>query len=130
MKLSSKYKIRSEKGKIYGKWIIRKAFEGTLPDEVVWRVKMPIEHGSGTTTLSALFNHKIPDEEFENKKREYLGRDKVMIRDKEQLFYYEVYRSVIGVPHPINPHGKLCPYCKSNVVEEATYCQTCGAYPI
>jgi len=129
MKLGSEYKVRSERGRIWGKWIIRKAFEGILPEKVVWRVKTPIEHGSGTTTLSMLFDRKISDEEFEDKKRKFLEKDKVLIRDKEQLFYYEVYRLTIGIPHP-NLKGKVCPQCNSNVPEKSTYCRTCGAYPI
>jgi len=130
MKLDSKYKIRIENGRTYGKWILRKAFESVLPREIVWRVKTPIEYGSGTTTLPNLFNQKIPDEEFEKKRRKHLVKDGVTIRDKEQLFYYEVYRSVIGVPHPTGKGGKVCPYCHSSVPENATYCRTCGAYAI
>ena len=130
MKLDSKYKIRIENGRTYGKWILRKAFESVLPREIVWRVKTPIEYGSGTTTLPNLFNQKISGKEFEKKRREYLVRDGVVIRDKEQLFYYEVYRSVIGVPRPAGKRGKVCPYCHSSVPENATYCRTCGAYPI
>ncbi|MBS7610945.1 asparagine synthase C-terminal domain-containing protein [Candidatus Bathyarchaeota archaeon] len=130
MKLGTQYKVRSEKGQMWGKWILRKAFEGILPSEIVWRVKTPIEQGSGTTILPSLFNRNIPDGEFEEKRKRYLDEDKVTIRDKEQLFYYEVYRSIIGVPHPLNPRGRLCPQCNSNVDEKATYCRTCGAYPI
>lgn len=130
MKLDSRYKVRNEKQRTWGKWILRKTFESVLPQKIVWRVKMPIEQGSGTTILPNLFNQKISDEEFEKKRSEYVEKDKVKIRDKEQLFYYEVYRSVIGVPHPVNPRGKLCPQCNSNVAEKATYCRTCGAYPI
>jgi len=130
MKLDSEFKVRSERGKIWGKWIIRKAFEGILPKKVVWRVKTPIEHGSGTTALSMLFDQKISNKKFEDKKREILEKDKVLIRDKEQLFYYEVYRSAVGVPHPTNLKGKACPQCNSIVTEKSTYCRTCGAYPI
>jgi len=130
MKLDSWYKIQNEKGRIWGKWIIRKAFEGVLPEEIVWRVKMPIEHGSGTTMLPSIIDKKISDKEFEEKRSEYLVKDKVIIRNKEQMFYYEVYRSVLGVPHPTDPKRKLCPQCNSNVAEKATYCRTCGAYPI
>jgi asparagine synthase (glutamine-hydrolysing) len=130
MKIDSKYKICKEKGKIWGKWILRKAFETFLPQEIVWRTKTPIECGSGTTTLPEFFNKRISNEEFEDKKRRFLERDKVRIRDKEQLFYYEVYRSIIGVPHPTNLKGKICPQCHSNVAEKSTYCRTCGAYPI
>jgi len=130
MKIDSKYKVRSERGKIYGKWILRKAFEGILPDEIVWRDKVPIEQGSGTALLQSLFNSRISDDEFEAKKREYFEKDDVIIRDKEQMFYYEVYRSILGAPRSTEASGKLCPYCKSSVNEKSTYCRTCGAYPI
>lgn len=130
MKLDPRYKIQSERGRTWGKWIIRKAFEGALPEEVLWRVKTPIEHGSGTSVLPSIIDKKISNEEFENKSSEHLVRDKVMIRNKEQLFYYEVYRSALGVPQPTDPKRKLCPQCNSNVAEKATYCRTCGAHPI
>lgn len=130
MSISPKYKIRREGEKTYGKWILRKAFEGLLPSEIVWRDKAPIEVGSGTTILPRLFDEKISNEEFEYKKLEYLERDGVILRSKEQLFYYEVYRSIMGRPCQTGTSGKTCPYCKSNVNEKATYCRTCGAYPI
>jgi asparagine synthase (glutamine-hydrolysing) len=130
MKLDSRYKVQTENGRTYGKWILRKAFENVLPKEIVWRVKTPIEYGSGTTTLPNLFNRKISDKEFKEKRRRYLTEDGVTIRDKEQLFYYEVYRSIIGIPHSTGEGGRACPYCHSNVPENAAYCRTCGAYPI
>ncbi|MFQ6080538.1 MAG: asparagine synthase-related protein [Candidatus Bathyarchaeia archaeon] len=130
MKLDSRYKIRRERGRIWGKWILRKAFENILPEEVVWRIKTPIEYGSGTTVLPSLFDQNISNGEFEEKRSKYLEDDRVVIRSKEQLFYYELYRSVIGVPHPTDSKRKICPQCNSNVAEKATYCRTCGAYPI
>ncbi|MEM4576114.1 MAG: asparagine synthase-related protein [Candidatus Nezhaarchaeales archaeon] len=130
MSISPRYKVRRKGGKVYGKWILRKAFEGILPNEIVWRDKAPIEFGSGTAILPELFDERISDDEFEAKKREYLELDGVSIRSKEQLFYYEVYRSIVGRPHQTNVSGKSCPYCKSSVSEKATYCRTCGAYPI
>jgi asparagine synthase (glutamine-hydrolysing) len=130
MKLDSRYKVGTESGQVYGKWILRKAFEGILPREIAWRIKTPIEFGSGTTTLPDFFNRKISDICFDEKRRRYLTEDGVKIRDKEQLFYYEVYRSVMGVPRPTIVEGKICPQCNSNVPEGSTYCRTCGAYPI
>ncbi|UCE15599.1 MAG: hypothetical protein JSV12_06925 [Candidatus Bathyarchaeota archaeon] len=130
MKLDSKYKVQTEKGSVQGKLVIRKAYEDVLPEEIVWRVKVPIEQGSGTTVLPNLFDQKIADAEFKEKKSRYLEKDKVMIRSKEQLFYYEIYRSVVGVPYPTDPYGKLCPQCNSNVARNSTFCRTCGAYPI
>ena len=129
MALDSRYKVGEEGGQRYGKWILRKAYEKSLPREIVWRVKTPIEYGSGTTALPSFFNSKISDPEFEAKKREYFEGDKVTIRDKEQLFYYEIYRSAVGVPKPTR-RGRICPQCNSDVQERATYCRTCGAYPI
>jgi len=130
MKLDSRYKIKTEKGNVWGKWIVRKAFENILPEEIVWRVKMPIEQGSGTAVLPSVFDRNIADVEFEEKGNKYLEEDKVVIRSKEQLFYYEIYRAVVGVPHPTDLSGKLCPLCNSNVARNSTYCRTCGAYPI
>jgi asparagine synthase (glutamine-hydrolysing) len=127
--LDPSYKIRKERGETWGKWILRKAFEGILPDEVVWRVKTPIEHGSGTTTLQALFEQRVSDEEFQEKRRRYFEKDGVTIRSKEQLFYYEIYRSTVGAPHRAKAR-RVCPYCNSSVEEWVTYCRTCGAYPI
>nr|MDO8099632.1 asparagine synthase-related protein [Candidatus Njordarchaeota archaeon] len=130
MNLDSRYKVQRESEQIYGKWILRKAYEEILPAEVAWRTKTPIEYGSGTTILPSLFNQKISDKELSDRRRRYLAEDGVTIRDKEHLFYYEVYRSAIGVPHPTDVKGKICPQCGCSVPGEATYCRTCGAYPI
>jgi asparagine synthase (glutamine-hydrolysing) len=123
-------KVRSEKGQVWGKWILRKAFENIMPQEIVWRVKAPIEVGSGTTILPFLFDSRISDLEFNEKKKRYLDEDRVVIRSKEHLFYYEIYRSVIGVPYMSASNAKTCPDCGSNVEEGASFCKTCGAYPI
>ncbi len=130
MRVDSRYKVQTENGEVYGKWILRKAFEGILPREVIWRVKTPIEYGSGTATLPSLFDRKVSDTEFDEKRRGYLDQDGVTIRDKEQLFYYEVYRLLIGVPHPTSKEGRICPKCNSNIPKNATYCRICGAYPL
>jgi asparagine synthase (glutamine-hydrolysing) len=130
MRLDPRYKIRAEEGRLYGKWILRKAFEESLPKEVTWRAKTPIEYGSGTNILPRLLGSKISDMEFYEKRRRCLEEDRVMIRDKEQLFYYEIYRSTLGIPRPSNASGKVCPQCNSDAPEEAVHCRTCGAYPI
>jgi asparagine synthase (glutamine-hydrolysing) len=132
MKLDSKYKIQEERGRKWGKWIMRKAFEDVLPEEIAWRTKDPIEVGSGTTILPSFFNLRIGDSEFDNKRKKYLEGDKVTIRDKEHLFYYEVFRSFFEPPAEIfsDVQGKLCPQCKSKVDIRSNFCRICGAYPI
>jgi asparagine synthase (glutamine-hydrolysing) len=130
MGLDSKLKVRSERGQIWGKWILRKAFENMLPEEIIWRAKVPIESGSGTATLPSFFNSIISDIEFNEKRIKYLDEDKVTIRDKEQLFYYEIYRSEVGVPHPTSQESKICVYCNSSLPLTSSYCRRCGAYPV
>jgi len=130
MNMDPRYNVQEERGEVWGKWILRKAYEDVLPPEVRWRDKNPIEVGSGTTILPRFMAKKISDSEFEAKKRKYLETDKVTIRDKEQLVYYEAYRKVVGVPYAKDPDARTCPQCNSNVSENATVCKTCGAYPI
>jgi len=133
MSIDLKLKIRSERGRIWGKWIIRKSFEGFLPDEIVWRAKTP--NGSGTymhAVFPKFFEAEIPNEYFKDKVKKYMRKDEVSIRDKEQLFYYEIFRFLFGPPIRIfsEAKGKLCPHCKSKVDERSSFCRICGAYPI
>ncbi len=123
-------KVKSEKGQVWGKWVLRKAFENIMPQELAWRAKAPIELGTGTAVLPRLFDSRISDLEFNEKKMSYLNDDRVVIRSKEHLFYYEIYRSVIGVPYARVSNAKGCPDCGSNVEDGVTFCRICGAYPI
>jgi asparagine synthase (glutamine-hydrolysing) len=130
MKIPSRLKVRRERNRIWGKWILRKAFEKMLPEEIIWRAKTPVEFGSGTATLSNFFDPIISDAEFNEKKKKYFDEDRVAIRGKEHLFYYEIYRSELGVPHPTDPKCKICPSCNSNMPPASKYCRRCGAYPV
>lgn len=115
-------------GQKWGKWIVRKAFEGLLPSQITWRAKMPIEYGCGTTTLPQVFDKRIPNEEFDEKQKHIKETDGVTIRDKEHLAYYEIFRTVLGPRAKTS--GRTCPQCQYEVREDATFCRTCGAYPI
>ena len=42
LSIDKNFKIRKEKNKIFGKWILRKAFENSLPDDVIWQNKRPL----------------------------------------------------------------------------------------
>ena len=122
--------VRGHGGRRQGKWILRKAFEGLLPDEVIWRLKTPIESGTGTTVFPRIFDTLISDGEIERKVKKYHGEDNVALRDKEQLFYYEIYRSILDAPRGQGSYGRTCPKCRSDIPPEASYCRTCGAFPI
>jgi asparagine synthase (glutamine-hydrolysing) len=132
MNVDPKLKVKSERGQVYGKWIVRKAFEGLLPDEIIWRVKTPIEIGSGATVFPKFFEASISEDCFNERAKRYLDEDHVQIRDKEQLFYYEVFREFFEAPTKIfsGVKGKLCPQCQSRMDERSNFCRICGAYPI
>ena len=119
-------KIREERGKTYGKWVLRKAFESELPEEIVWRVKMPIEQGSGTSSLPEYYAKKIEDSEFEHRRQSIWNMDKVHIRDKEQLAYYAVYREMFGAPANRVSGDKVCRGCSTHLPEGTSFCRTCG----
>jgi asparagine synthase (glutamine-hydrolysing) len=120
-------KVRERDGRTYGKWLLRKAFEEEL-GEVAWRAKEPIEFGSGTTQLRDVIQRKIPDTEFEAKKREY-GLE---FMNKEHLYFYEIYRTVVGeVPKPGATGKKVCPLCKAELPENKLHCYICGfSFPL
>jgi asparagine synthase (glutamine-hydrolysing) len=115
-------------GQKLGKWIVRKAFEDLLPNQITWRIKTPIEYGCGTTTLPQIFDKRIPDEEFHEKQRRIKEVDNVTIRDKEHLAYYEIFHKVFS--NRPKTTGRTCPECQYEVREDTTFCRTCGAYPI
>jgi asparagine synthase (glutamine-hydrolysing) len=124
-------KVKEIEGRKYGKWILRKAFEKEL-GEVAWREKEPIEFGSGTTKLRAIIASKISDVEFDEKKREY----EMEFMNKEHLFFYEIYKEVVGevpkVKVKMKAKGKnVCPLCKGELPENRFHCYICGfSYPI
>jgi len=120
--------VVEEKGQKWGKWIVRKTFEDLLPSQITWRVKTPIEQGCGTTTLPQIFDKRIADEEFREKQEHIRAVDNVTIRDKEHLVYYEIFHRVFG--DRLETSGRTCPQCHYEVRSDATFCRTCGAYPI
>ena len=131
-KVPVKLKLNMENGVKYGKWLMRKAYEGVIPNEVVWRGKAPCEQGTGTEVLPRYFDEKIPTEEFEEKQKLYLDKDGVNLSTKEQLVYYEVFRKKFGKPSEVynDKSGKQCPNCKGYVSTKTKFCKICGAYPI
>ncbi len=131
LNLDPRLKVNERGGRNYGKWILRTAFEAEL-GELAWRAKEPIEFGSGTTKLRATIRQRISDTEFERKKREY-GME---FMNKEHLFFYEIYKAVIGeIPKPeAKEKGeavKLCPLCKAELPGNRFHCNICGfSYPL
>lgn len=113
-------KVRKEGGKRHGKWILRKAFETFLPQEVVWQDKRPIEMGSGFTELRGIIASKIPKEEFTKAKYP------IKFLSKDHPFYYRIYREVVGEIHPPKPGEGKCPGCGAGIKASSFHCRVCG----
>lgn len=118
-------------GKRFGKKILREAFANVLPKEIAWRLKTPIEYGSGSTALKQLAEQSISDSEFDGERERAAKEDAVILRDKEQYFYYRIYRRVLNPPRDLDRGDKNCTECQAPVLRsDMTYCRMCGAYPI
>ncbi len=115
-------KIRKDRGRIRGKWILRKAFEGMLPQEILWQGKRPLEYGSGMTELRSVIESQISDEEFKEGLRAY----PIRFWNKEHFYYYRLYREVVGeIPAP-EERQKTCPCCGAGMNDGAFHCKICG----
>jgi asparagine synthase (glutamine-hydrolysing) len=91
--LPSDEKIKEEKGRRVEKWHLRKAFEGYLPDELIWREKCPFDLGSGGRALIPAIEDNIDDATYLRKCQEYAPWN---IQSKEMLYYFEIWRSHFG----------------------------------
>lgn len=73
------------------KWLLRKAFTGYLPDEVLWRTKTEFADGCGSAQLVADFaENEISDAEFEEQRKAFKD---VPISSKEELYYFKLFHS-------------------------------------
>jgi asparagine synthase (glutamine-hydrolysing) len=91
--LPSTEKIREADGRRVEKWHLRKAFDGLLPRELIWREKCPFDQGSGGRFMIPIVEDSISDAEYEAKCSEYAPWN---IRSKEMLYYFEIWRKFFG----------------------------------
>jgi asparagine synthase (glutamine-hydrolysing) len=121
-------KVADENGKRHGKWIVRKTFERHIPKQIAWREKSPMQDGSGTAGLTSLFESIIPEERFVEKKLTVEKDDGVVIRSRESMHYYDIFKRLFG--SPVDAKAEYtCPYCKHDV-GQSKFCRMCGAFPI
>ena len=121
-------KVKEENGTRYGKWILRKTIEKYIPEQIVWRKKSPMQEGAGTVGLTNLFESIINEEKYVEKKLTIEKNDQVVIRSRESMYYYEIFRKLYGTPVEEDVVSK-CPYCKHGI-NNSKFCRMCGAFPI
>jgi len=123
-------KVHEEKGRKFGKWILRKSFEGMLSAEIVWREKSAMQDGSGTAGLTSFFGSNISDVVFKDKLSLYLETEKVRLGTKEALYYYEIYRKYYDSPAFLGVSKPRCPECNGIIQIDSHFCRMCGSFPI
>ncbi|MEA2468677.1 MAG: hypothetical protein QOJ57_2803, partial [Thermoleophilaceae bacterium] len=79
------------------KWMLREAFEGWLPEDLLWRGKSQFGDGSGAAdVLTDAISESVTEEDFE---RERHAVDPPL-RTREELAYYRVFRRHLGGVRP------------------------------
>ena len=121
--------VNQKNGTKFGKWILRKAFENDLPQNVIWREKTPMQNGSGTNGLTKLFDSVITDAIFQEKIKKIKNEDDVLIRTKESLHYYELYKENFEIPKS-DSEKNICSDCKAELVINSNFCRMCGKFPL
>ena len=121
--------VNQKNGTKFGKWILRKAFENDLPQNVIWREKTPMQNGSGTNGQTKLFDSVITDDVFQEKVKKIKNEDDVLIRTTESLHYYELYKENFEIPES-DSEKNICSDCKAELVINSNFCRMCGRFPL
>jgi len=129
-KIPSDLKLNEEKGRKYGKWILRKAFEDKLPASIIWREKTAMQDGSGTGGLTSFLDNLLPNSTFLEKSKKYAENEKVQLSSKESMYYYEIYRKYFDMPINLKKSDIKCPKCSYSITQDSHFCRMCGSYPI
>jgi asparagine synthase (glutamine-hydrolysing) len=88
MKIPLKYKIHGEEQT--GKWIVRQAFEGCLPDHIIYQTKRFFAQGSGVAyIMRAAAEKEISQSELEEFNR---GEGHPYLSSVEELYYYRIFK--------------------------------------
>jgi asparagine synthase (glutamine-hydrolysing) len=123
-------KVNQKNQKVFGKWILRNAFEEHLPKSIVWRKKSPMQDGAGTSGLTDLFESVISDTVFSQKTKEIKEKDDITIRSKESLHYYQIFKERYNLPEKSDSSKNYCPDCTAKIDENSKFCRMCGKFPI
>jgi asparagine synthase (glutamine-hydrolysing) len=71
------------------KWVLRKAFEHLLPEEIVWRRKKQFDEGTGISdAMPALTAEAMSDSEADSIIEEYASFG---IRSREEAYYFKIF---------------------------------------
>lgn len=84
-----------ESGQRWDKWILRKAFEGLLPTEIVWRQKQQFDEGSGTVQLlGGILDRWLEPDEAERYRS--AAPPDAGLRSREECVYHKLLGEAYG----------------------------------
>lgn len=89
------------KWKVYGreqteKWILRRAFSGRLPEDVVWRTKRPFAAGAGSSAMmGSLVEKQVSSSDFVAHQQTEEG---LRLNSLEELYYYRIFKDSFPQP--------------------------------
>lgn len=103
--LPPEYKLLNEDGVSIEKWILRKAFEPYLPEEITNRTKQEFSQGAGVASLlPERVEVLVTDDELEEVQSEF-----PFIRSKEELYYFRLFGDNFGYGLAVESVGQWIP---------------------
>jgi asparagine synthase (glutamine-hydrolysing) len=93
LNLPAAAKLVESGGRLIEKHILREAFDGWLPDEILWREKMPFDQGSGGRHIIEVVDASITGDELAEARERYPEAE---LASKEMYYYYKIWREHFG----------------------------------
>ena len=81
------------------KWILRKAFEDLLPEDIVWRKKAQFDQGTGMTEVAAEVASAAMSEAGEDAHRARFPHER--LRSTEECYYHRLLVDAFEDPDPV-----------------------------
>lgn len=79
-----------------GKWVLRQAFEGCLPDHIIYQTKRFFAQGSGVAyIMRSQADKQISESELAEHNKE---EDNPYLSSVEEMYYYRIFKKTL--PHP------------------------------
>ncbi len=101
LKIPAEYKLKRET--MMEKWILRKAFDYLLPEQIVWRKKEQFDEGSGIADLmTSAVEKRYSDSDAERHKK---NNPDIYLRSKEEIFYHKIFSDAF--PDPSNIYSNV-----------------------
>ena len=94
LKIPMEHKIHGEER--FGKWVVRQAFEGCLPDHIIYQTKRFFAQGSGVAYIMRQQAEKVTSEKELEEFNKVEGNP--FLYSVEELYYYRMFKKTLPDP--------------------------------